>query len=621
MGKITVLPAQEAQKIAAGEVVERPANVIKELVENALDAGATQIKLAVKDGGKQQIKIVDNGSGMSLEDAQMCIQNHATSKITSVNDLDSIATFGFRGEALASIASVSKMTITTKERTVAQGWQLTIENGAVIATNEVGCNAGTTIEISDIFYNVPARRKFLKKRETEWRIISQLVNAFALANTNCCFTVLHDDKQLIHYPATTTLQERATQVLENSLAHNLVACSTRESTMGLSATGVIARPTYNRYDRDQIVVFVNNRWIKNFKLSQSIIKGYANILPPRRYPIACIFVTIDPLMIDVNIHPRKEEVQFLHPRKVEIALELMVKQALETCAATDLGAHTANHLTAQHTPAENTKYHGQSSTGSLPRPGWSFGTPLQNTTPTSNLHVASEQPKPHVITQPSKPVAQEKLPGKTVQKQESFAAKATNTDYDYQLIGQIHNCYIIIENDDGMVMIDQHAAHERILYEEFALRFDDVAVAELMFPQLITLSHADCTLLEPHLPFFAQHGILLEPFSETQMTVKALPVHLKNVDIADLVKAALGWISELQSIDEVEFLKKMNDNLRSMMACKAAIKAGDKLDNQQMHELIKKIHNTPNRTTCPHGRPTSWRLSVNEIERKFQRKL
>jgi DNA mismatch repair protein MutL len=623
MGKIKILPPQEAQKIAAGEVVERPANVIKELIENALDAGATDISLAIEDGGKKYIKIVDNGFGMSREDALICIQSHATSKLTSVDDLDTIATFGFRGEALASIASVSQMTITTKEPDTNQGWQFVIEAGTITTITEVGCNTGTSIEIRELFYNLPARRKFLKKRETEWRAIAHVFTTFALDNQACSFTASHDDRQLIYCPATSTLRDRIAQLFETTLAQNMIECSTEDTSMGMTVSGVLSRPTYHRYDREQLTVFINHRWIKNFKLSQAIVKGYAGILPPRRYPAACIFITIDPLMVDVNIHPRKEEVQFLHPRKVEIALELMTKRALEACAAKDLGV--------SQSPPRPTTYQNPTKNRPIPQSGWSFGSAdIQNAQPFDN-QASSSQPQAHILL-PHKPqigphnqLANINQPvdnnQPTDNRQQANLSFSQTPEYEYQLIGQVHACYIVIESKQGMVLIDQHAAHERILYEEFAIRFENIAVTQLMFPQLISLSRADYGTIEPYLSFFAKHGILLEPFSPNQITVKALPVHLKNIAIEDLVKAAIGWINELSEVDETEFLKKMNDNVRSMMACKAAIKAGDILGNQQMHELIKKLHTTQNRTTCPHGRPTSWHVSVGEIEKKFKRTL
>ena len=602
MGKIKILPPHEAQKIAAGEVIDRPANVVKELIENSLDAGASSLILKLNNGGKTALILIDNGCGMSAEDARLAIHNHATSKLHNVDDIPHLSTFGFRGEALASIAAVSQMSITTKTADDLQGVQLTIDAGTILHETYIACNTGTTIEINNIFYNLPARKKFLKKDETEWNVIYQMIQALCLAHRHCSFTIYHNDHQVLHAPAVATLQERVTQIFDSTLATNTIACTAENKTHGISITAVVTHPTYHRYDRNYLFFFVNNRWVKNHKLGQAVIKAYASILPARRYPAGAFFITIDPELVDINIHPRKEEVQFLHPRVVEDALELMVHTALQNSTARDLGATftPAPKTVFASAPQKISSTHA-AAPSSPPQP-WQFG----------RIH---NIPQPHVITASQKPV-----PAPALEEQEKInTATSLPIEHNYRLIGQLHATYIIIETDEGMVLIDQHAAHERILYEQFGKRFENSATTHLMFPQLITLSAADAAIVKPWLSIFAEHGIILEQLNGHQLVVKAVPVHAKQNNIEELVKAAIGWIHETETIDVQQFAKSLHDKMRCMMACKAAIKAGDILDERQMHELLEKLHATENRMTCPHGRPTTLKISISEIERKFKR--
>lgn len=618
MGTIQLLPPHEAQKIAAGEVVDRPANVVKELIENSLDAGASSLILKFCDGGKTSLSIIDNGCGMSEDDARMAIQNHATSKLRNVDDIPSITTFGFRGEALASIAAVSRMTITTKTAADAQGIQLIIEGGTIISETSVACNTGTAIDVQNIFYNLPARKKFLKKDETEWNVIYHMIQALSLAHCSCSFTVYHNDHQTLHAPAVATVQERCAQLFDSAFAANSIPCSTHHQAHDVSISGVITHPTYHRYDRNYLFFFVNNRWVKNNKLGQAFIKAYASMLPERRYPAGVIFINVDPEEVDINIHPRKEEVQFLHPRIVEDAVERLIHGALQTQTARDLGlpprltfatAPQRQHATAlsPHTSPTAT---AASAFKQPAAPAWQFGR-------------IKDIPQPHVIApqttlgSPEQPATFTAHAG--TQQVISTTSGPTDEQPEYRLIGQVLDTYIIIETKDGIVMIDQHAAHEAVLYEQFEQRCRAAATTQLMFPQLITLEPADAATLTPWLALFEDHGIELHQLNDRQFVVKATPVNVKEGNIEELMKATVGWINEGSGAPGTEFLKALHDKLRAMMACKAAVKAGDVLDERQMHGLIDKMHATQHSMTCPHGRPTTWKISLSEIERKFKR--
>lgn len=612
MGKIRVLPLHEAQKIAAGEIVERPANVVKELFENALDAGATHITLRLKEGGKKSLICIDNGCGMEQDDARLAIHNHATSKLRSVDELETISTFGFRGEALASIAAVSTMTLTTKMADMAEGIRLTVQAGMVLKEESVGCNTGTVIEVHDLFYNLPVRHKFLKKDETEWNVIYHLFQALCLSHQSISCSLYHNDSLIINAPATQSLQERIAQVCDSHFAAKTIPSFLEQHKNGISLTGVISHPSYSRYDRNHLFFFVNNRWIKNQKLAQAFIKAYASMLPERRYPAGVVMIELDPMLVDVNIHPRKEEVQFLHPRIIESAIETMVHQALQKSVSTDLGvlpsaagqsAHHKTHLSSTTPPQSLFSFKENT-----PTRMWQFGSKAQPAQPhviAQKEHEFDAPPTKEIDTQ------QAAIPKKQISIEEHL--------FEYRLIGQLHKTYILIETSEGIVLIDQHAAHERILYELFAKRFDEVATVQLMFPSLIQISNEEHALLKPWFSIFKDQGIFLDELKEGTLMVKSLPVLLKHVSLDTFLKSCASFINEHANIDHAELTNLVYHEIRSMMACKAAIKAGDVLESQQMHELVNKLHQTENRMTCPHGRPTLWTVSMYDLEKKFKR--
>lgn len=589
MAKIQQLSSLEAQKIAAGEVVDRPANIVKELLENSLDAGATQVTLYVEDGGKQLIRVIDNGCGMSVADATMCIMHHATSKITCINDLETLTTFGFRGEALSSIAAVSDIILITKEASSAQGIKLTIEQTAVMAQEIIACNTGTDITIQNLFAHIPARKKFLKTRDTEWRAIMQLFQAFCIDYPQHHFVLYHDNKLVMNCPPVNDLTTRIAQVFDSTLSHSMLMCASQETSIKLSISGALSEQHYTRYDRNQIYFFVNRRWVKNYKLAQALMKGYSNVLPPGKFPAAFIFIETEPSFVDINIHPRKEEVHFLHPRKVELALESMVRTTLEKKLSRSISPKTT------------------------------FEPPREYHKP--NIPTAREYREfTHVVEQNFQALTQEPIAPTVVETQKSFYPQE-DTFTDFELIGQLHTTYILIETSEGLVILDQHAAHERILYEQFTAHFNDIPTIAVLFPEIITLSLDDCTTILPHLPLFAQHGITLEQFSATQLSVHALPVHLKNQSTEVFVRLVIGLIQEHQYIEREQFFKIVNEKLHAQIACKAAVKAGDLLTHAHMRELVTQLYSTNNRTTCPHGRPTHWPITIAELERKFKRKL
>ncbi len=608
MPKIKLLSPQEAQKIAAGQVIERPANAIKELLENAIDAGASRISIYIEDGGKQRMRIVDNGHGMDKTDAKSCLQKHATSKIRSIDELVSITSYGFRGEALASIAAVAKVAILTKEKESSEGTKALAHEG-IISTEPIACPEGTDITVTDLFYNVPARAKFLKKRETETRHIIQIIQAMSLTYPSHHLQLFVNNKLFINCPPQKDVISRCAQLWGQATAQHMIALETEQNQKGITISGAISNHNWFRYDRRTIFFLVNNRWVTNPQLGRALLKGYNNVLPLGRYPTACISIQIDPEQIDINTHPKKEEVMFAHPRTVEQLIYKAVRTALEKGVSKQIKRDISF---AQ--PEYNTS----------PLPSAPFSDFDATLYPSD--HIAAQQPvsEKQESASPFTYKSQVTLPyahEPTVQQKNiNLYTPIEQAKESYKLIGQFHKTYLLIEQEEGLYLIDQHAAHERILYELFATRFDQLPTIQLMFPQLIPCSQDDLAIIEPHLNIFRNHGIAVEPFGKYQLIIKATPVHLKNSSFDDLIKQVIGWIQEYSNVDQEQFIKTVHDKLRAQMACKAAVKAGDTLSLEQMQELLEDLHTCPNRFSCPHGRPTGFLFALHDIEKRFRRR-
>jgi len=560
MAKIKQLSPYEAQKIAAGEVVERPANIVKELIENSIDAGATRISIYIEDAGKKLIRIVDNGCGMDITDAQICFDRHATSKITHVDELESINSFGFRGEALASIAAISQITLITKEEHSLEGTHVTLNPGYDAQLKSVACNTGTDLSVSNLFFNVPARKKFLKTVQTEWRAIQLLFNAFCFDYPHIHFSLFTENKQVNNCPATDNLKNRALQILEPTSFQHLIKTTSPENS-NITINAIISDHQHYRYDRSGIYFFVNKRWVKNQHLGSAFIKGYANVIPSGRYPIGAISITVPANEVDINIHPRKEEVKFLHPKKVEQVLQEMVTQTLERNLSTHINKEvTLTRPASQFEPSVSPK-----NEHFVPFNFDAFFAqqPLKNNFPTATSSPSPSAPTPVPTNAPQPAVLNDDpLPFNNTQtdKQQSLHAQTQSTvtknsthviseKQPYHLIGQYNKTYLLIEKEDGLFLIDQHAAHERILYELFANRFADVATIQLMFPQTITLSEHDITTITPHLEILIAHGINIEQCGYNQLMVQSLPVHLKDQSITEIIKEMVGWITENTLLD------------------------------------------------------------------------
>jgi DNA mismatch repair protein MutL len=626
MAKIKKLSPLEAQKIAAGEVVERPANVVKELVENALDAGATSITVYTEDGGLQVIRVIDNGCGMAPDDARTCFEHHATSKINAIDDLAHLTTFGFRGEALSSIVAVSKVTLITKEAQAVHATRIDAEANVIGEATAVAANTGTDITVRDLFFNVPARRKFLKNGEAQARAIDQVLQAFCLQHIHIQFKIYVDNELQYHCMPALTLQERAAQVWESSVAQALIEVKPQLQ-QGIRVRGLISDNHYTRYDRLLMLFFVNGRRIKNHALGKALIKGYGNNIPPARYPASIILIDINSAEVDVNVHPRKDEVQFLNPRRVELLITNAVVQALTDHVALPLRPAKAA-MADLPTFAPSTTLHRDNEEGTFNRRSAAV---VQNLIRQHQamLHGAHRtefsvtlSAAPHVdevsVSTTTLDVQQMMLPPMPFL-DDTPEEKSLNDD-TYRLIGQYNNTYLLVDTREGLLVVDQHAAHERILYERFGERFDASAAVNLVVPISVELPAASYATIAGHIGLLQQYGIGIEPFGQRQFVIRSTPVYLKHCSFLELLQELAAAIDEDAGLEPVDVERRLHEHLRAQMACKAAVKAGDVLGAEQLNALLNDLSTIPNRFSCPHGRPTTWLLTLSDLEKKFRRK-
>lgn len=580
--------------------------MLKELIENSIDAGATQITIHTQQSGKKLLSINDNGSGMSPEDAKICWAHHATSKISKLQDLETIHTYGFRGEALSSITAVATVQIVTKTKQQKSAIDLTLKYGNLINETKSAHSTGTTITITNLFDNVPARKKFLKSNDTEWNGLISIFQAFCLRYQNIHFKLFHDNKLAYNCPSTDSIVQRCAQLWSNDL-HDKIIKIDPATERNITISGAISTSHYHRYNRNQIFTFVNNRWVKNIELSRSIIKGYQNVLPPQKYPAAFLFIEIDPTQIDVNIHPKKEEIKFLHPGTVQSIVQQTITKTLNQSITQQISKPTnltqapipktpmpQSHITFSTTPPIKQPHQQVMST--------LFDNPFTTTAPQHNSLPQLKQTIVKKEKQETEDINQ------TVHKQELFS-----------IIGQFKTTYVLIEKNEELIVIDQHAAHERILYENFKKNFTNVASVKLLFPQTIKLTQADVTTIIQHENLFKQHGIIFEQFNDSELLIQATPVQMQHKAVSEIIEQTLHWINTHEFVDEQEFFKQLNEQIHAQKACKAAYKAGDTLNREQMQNIVQTLLTIENRFCCPHGRPTMWNLNLKELEKFFKR--
>lgn len=586
MSRIQVLPDQIANKIAAGEVVERPASVVKELMENALDAGATQIEIEIKGGGRARIAVSDNGSGMSHDEARLAFERHATSKISDLEDIYQIKTLGFRGEALPSIASIAEVELRTSEKGAPSGTRIKIKAGKVLAHEAAPPEEGTRIVVSNLFFNTPARRKFLKTEKTELKQIVSTVVLAALAHLKVGFKLKEEDRVLFDVSRQSELKERMALLLGKEFSAGTVPVLEKKN--GLRVHGLVGKPALSRANRLSQYFFVNGRPVQSKNLSFALYRAYDNLLMTQRYPVGLIYIELSPDLVDVNIHPTKKEVRFYDEKQVTDLMVRGIRNALSQTTFTP--AIKQSQLGEQNKKAVQPEESAE--TPSFLKPG-SLSSKLQE-----SIVSYSEKEKSGV---PEK--LMESLKGDSV----------------VRVLGVIQETYIVCESAKGLLLIDQHAAHERLLFEKILLDFQsaDTEVQQLLLPETIELTASEAALLEPFIPFLNKVGLSIASFGNQSFVVDALPVYFKNPSVTRLVQEMAGEIEQSGGVRSAE---KTREKLAALMSCKAAVKAGDKLKQEEMENLASRAFLNLQNKTCPHGRPVMIQMSGDDLARQFKRK-
>ncbi|MEW6568705.1 MAG: DNA mismatch repair endonuclease MutL [Chloroflexota bacterium] len=570
---IRVLPQEVAAAIAAGEVVERPASVVKELIENALDAGASRIRVAIEQGGRSLVEVADDGRGIPASEAPLAFARHATSKLATLEDLFAIRTLGFRGEALASIGAVARMELVTRAQEEAVGVRVRVEGGAVAPPEPVGAPAGTVATVRDLFFNVPARQKFLRSETTERRRIETLVTRYALAYPSVHFHLTVDGREAFRSSGTGDVRETLAEVFGLDVARQMIPLP-GSAAGSIDVRGFISPPSVQRSNRRELTVFVNGRWVQDASLGAAVLQAYQGLLMVGRYPLAVILLTVPPGEVDVNVHPAKTEVRFRDPDRVFAVVQRVVRATL---------------LGQAPPPLEPTWSWDRGSWGQTSRainPDWAAATGLAR--------------EPEVWT----PNVQPGLAGPGVPL--------------LRAVGQVGAAYLVAEGPDGLYLVDQHAAHERILYEKLqaARSSGSVEAQTLLEPTSLHLPARQAELLEPRLGALRHLGFDVEPFGGGSFRLRSLPVLLAGL----APEAALRAVVEDFEEDEAPLGEEEERRLAARVCKRAAVKSGQVLSLAEQERLLRDLEACQSPRTCPHGRPTMIHLSVETLERQFGRR-
>ncbi|MBC8180277.1 DNA mismatch repair endonuclease MutL [candidate division KSB1 bacterium] len=582
--RVKILPEDLTNKIAAGEVVDRPASIVKELVENAIDAGSDEIFILLKNGGKTLIQVVDNGTGMSREDAILAIQRHTTSKISNYDDLHNIKTLGFRGEALASIASVSRMELKTITNEKDAGSLIKIEGGTIDDVIDTGGARGTSVAVKNLFYNTPARRKFLKTDETEYRHILSFIQRFTLSCFDVSFTVYHNDQKIYDVkPADPEI--RLVDVLGGRYKNNLVTVEDKGTV--LQIWGFVGKQDTAKKSRGDQFLFLNGRYIVNRALNHAVISSFGTIIPRGEFPLYALFLEIDPRRIDVNVHPSKMEVKFADERLIYNLLRAAVKRALSSeqvipSLSPQIG------VTPQPISMSKEDFLAQQT-----------AIPLYETAPRTQKFPGLDIPQPQ-------------LP----EKKQAIQMPPSDEKFERANIWQINNQYILSEIKSGLIIIDQHVAHERILYEKALKDFEisNPASQQLLFPHVTELTPDEYSYLTDILPFLEKIGFVIKGFGGNTVVIEGVPSGMKISSPETILNEIIDEFKQNRSSS-----LDIRDNVAKSYSCKMAIKKGEPLTLEEMNNLIDQLFATQSPYFCPHGRPVIINLSIEELDKRFGR--
>jgi len=625
MAKIRVLPENLSNKIAAGEVVERPASVVKELLENALDAESTRIIIEVEKGGQSLIQVSDNGVGMRHDDALLAIERYATSKISTDDDLFAIRTLGFRGEALPSIASVSRFSLITRDKSSDAGTEIIVDGGKIKSVSEVGAPVGTLISVKQLFFNTPARKKFLKTIGTEMSHIADTVARMALGHPEVQFRLNHNNKAVKSWPLVSRHLDRVVDVLGKDLRPDLHAVEFSRN--GVSISGWICSPRVTRRTPRGLYIFVNGRFVRDRTIQHGIFKGFAQRLVKGQFPIAVVFIKIPFDQLDVNVHPTKSEVRFVNPHQVHEAVKSAIAQTL----------YEIDRVNWR--PANGSQRQESQNASKVAEPMTTFTPPSSMTLPSRQAKFAytesnfrqpaasSQQPaasnqqpvanSQHPATSSRQSAASSQQPVTRSQRQQAqiFGNRGFSA---LRVVGQLHNSYIVCESDAGLVLIDHHAAHERILFEQLQQRAVDQqsAAQQLLVPETIELNFREAEILGQMLSDLKTFGLEVEPFGKNTFVIKAVPALLSGRDVKPMIHEI---VEKTAAVGYSPGLKDALDECRMVMACHAAMRANQALTEAQIKQLFWQLDECDHPSHCPHGRPTWIRWDLATLQKSFKR--
>ncbi len=641
MGRIRILSDNVANKIAAGEVVERPASVVKELLENSLDAGADEIRIDAENAGRRLLRILDNGHGMLRDDALLAFERHATSKLSDVKDLLAIATLGFRGEALPSIASVSRLLLETRSADEQTGSAVELAGGKLLRCDEIARPTGTTITVRDLFFNVPARKKFLRSDQTELAHIGSLVTHYSLGHANKRFELYHEGRELLNVSPVETLRDRAFQVFGSQVVNDLVDVGLRTlqiqetDLVEFSLEGLLSGPHIQRQNRNSVYLFVNGRMIKDKVLMHAISAAYHNLMPPGCFPFALLFLNCDPSEVDVNVHPSKTEVRFRHgPAVHDFVRDTLREVLMESRPVSSMPVMPVSPTRLAPKPAAALPFsefsgyteppsNGDIAVSAVPlSPAGVVDEQLPEVTvPVTNSFVQSPPLSEAALPPVQRPTARripdthgalDSLPGDW-DRMDTLAALP-----DLRPLGQLHESFIIAAGRDGLWIIDQHVAHERILFEQVLKQraAGKVEIQQLLMPLVLQLSPSQQFEYARIADELNAHGFDSEPFGQRTIAIKAAPAGVRPSDIEVIVIEILEVSeSELRNAS----MEEIRRNVCATIACRAAIKVNMKLEPAKMDWLIRALSQCEYPMTCPHGRPIALRYSTRDILKSFHR--
>jgi DNA mismatch repair protein MutL len=612
MGKIRILPDNLVSKIAAGEIVERPASVVKELVENSLDAGSTAIKIELEAGGKRLIRVSDDGLGMSRDEALLSLERHATSKIKDLEDLFSVSSFGFRGEAVPSIASVSRFRITTKPEAEVIGTEVSIQGGVIKKVEETGSPGGTTIEVKNLFFNTPARHKFMKRTETELSNVLAVTERLALSSPGCSFELTHDGRTLLRLQRRDKTSDRVAEIFPNCVLFRVSA-----EANAIRIKGFMSSPLDTRSNTQKLFTFVNGRGVKDRFLTRILIDAYGKMLEKGKFPQGALYVEIPYADVDVNVHPTKSEVRFQNTRIIGDLVKSAIQGMLKSAPwLKDYKVRTDNITRKEFSGRELRTHFGSHSPGSTEYRSDQNIDPRNVQNHAYSGHIDSRSIK-DTVTHSSQ--VQENIDRENIGEEPGELFGAEGFYSSLKIIGQLGDLYLVCAYGEGMILIDQHAAHERINYEKIKnayLELSPLQVQELLVPEVIELSPYEANLIGKQRKELLALGLRVEDFGQNSVVLRSAPALIKSTDYSELLK---DIIAEMGEGGGEKSLSERIERVISTMACHASIRASFELNYEKMESLLKELDGSEFPHSCPHGRPVAQKLSYQQIERMFKR--